>query len=253
LSVLGEVTSPDLTAFLQVFALHDNRSVTTWTNSSAADWLAALFSTLTGKVNNVATARLNAVAHYSASNAMFEAFLDETMTYSCPIWLPSSDPAAATETLADAQRRKLRNAIRAAHIKPTDHVLEIGSGWGSFAILAASETGCRITTITPSAEQKTLIEARVKAAGLSDRIRVLQADYREVPLDEGVYFDKVVSIEMLEHVGHKFFATYFGCVHRYLKPRGGIGVFQSIVMNEPGYDDYVRKDDFIKRYIFPGG
>ncbi|KAI0137189.1 cyclopropane-fatty-acyl-phospholipid synthase [Xylariales sp. AK1849] len=249
--MLGEVSSPDLTSFLQIFALRANRPVTAWAHSSAADKLSVLLNTVFGRVNNVATARLNAVSHYSASNDIFAAFLDPTMTYSCPIWLPATDPAAETETLEETQKRKLRNVVSAALIKSTDHVLEIGSGWGSFALLAVAETGCRVTTITLSAEQKQLIEQRIKVAGFSDRIQVLQCDYREVPYDEP--FDKVVSIEMLEHVGHQFLETYFENVNRYLKPIGGIGVFQSITMNEPGYAEYIRKDDFFKRYIFPGG
>ncbi|KAK8039406.1 hypothetical protein PG993_007817 [Apiospora rasikravindrae] len=302
----GEVDSPDLTTFLVIMLLAENRTATAWTKQTAYDAFfrrSIVGPALLRKAHDVATARLNAVRHYSLSNAIFAAFLDDTMTYSCPLWRePTGGPAAPTvmaetqdgpektayhpdadtgvdddDTLEEAQKRKLRHIVRAARIKPTDHVLEIGGGWGSFAILAARETGCRMTTITPSEEQASLIRERVAAAAAAasslspDQVQVLVCDYREVLSalsattkaaavgrrgEEVVAtkFDKIVSIEMLEHVGHECFETYFRCVDRYLKDGpGGIAVFQSITMSDAHYDAYLRGDDFIRRYVFPGG
>ncbi|RMY21625.1 hypothetical protein D0865_16607, partial [Hortaea werneckii] len=250
--MLGEVECPDLTAFFKVFITNRNylANGTTFT------------STLSGKIagfvrstNTLTNARLNISAHYDISNDMFAAFLSPDMTYSCPIWLPKSDPACTQETLEQAQHRKLTRFLTNAHIKPSDHVLEIGTGWGSFAILAVQQTGCRITSLTLSAEQKTLAEQRIAAAGLADRITVLLADYRALvpgPTDREK-FDKVVSIEMLEAVGAEYLETYFRCIDRLLKSEGGVAVFQCITMPESRYEGYRNSDDFIRRYIFPGG
>ncbi|KAK8077224.1 cyclopropane-fatty-acyl-phospholipid synthase [Apiospora saccharicola] len=301
----SEVDSPDLTAFLVVVLLAENRAATAWTKRTAYDaffrW-SVVGPALLRKAHDVATARLNAVRHYSLSNAVFAAFLDESMTYSCPLWRePRGGPSFAMtttntkageeipekktelnghhdaeekdkdDTLEEAQKRKLRFIVRAARIKPTDHVLEIGGGWGSFAILAARETGCRVTTITPSEEQASLIRERVAAAtcpSLSPgQVQVLVCDYREVmpalsattmaagKTTTTKKFDKIVSIEMLEHVGHECFETYFRCVDSYLTDApGGIAVFQSITMSDAHYEAYLRGgDDFIRRYVFPGG
>lgn len=142
-----------------------------------------------------------------------------------------------------------------ARIRSSDHVLEIGTGWGSFAILAVETTGCRVTSITLSTEQKTLAEERIKAAGYEDKIKVLLCDYRSlpVPADEQDKYDKVVSVEMLEAVGAKYLSTYFRCVDELLKSEGGIAVFQSSTIPESRYDAYCKSDDFIRRYIFSGG
>lgn len=184
---------------------------------------------------------------------MFAAFLSGDMTYSCPIWLPTSDPKSVFQSLEDAQDLKLHYFIKAAKLKATDNVLEIGTGWGSFAIAAVQITGCRITSLTLSREQKELAEERITAAGLQDHIEVLLCDYRALPAPkEGVY-DKVVSIEMLEAVGREYLETYFGCVHRLLKSDGGIAVFQCITMPETRYETYAKSEDFIRKYIFPGG
>lgn len=257
--MLHEVSTRHLTAVFEFF-IHNGRTLNKSTTT------AGLFASVFGRlmsltpriiplpwktINNISTARLNATAHYSLSNDMFEAFLSPDMTYSAPIWLPSSDLGARTESLEDAQRRKLQYAISATRIQESDHVLEIGTGWGSFAIQAVQRTGCRVTTVTPSGEQKHLAEARIRALGLENRIVVVQKDYRE--LDGLGPFDKIVSIEMIEHVGHEFLDTYFSCVDRYLKQDGGIGFFQCITIPETRYENYRRGEDFIKKYVFPGG
>ncbi|KAH8716366.1 Tuberculostearic acid methyltransferase UfaA1 [Beauveria bassiana] len=248
--MLGEISTPDLTAVFEFFVQNASKK------SILAGWrVIGIFSAMARAVlqraNHVATAKLNAVAHYSLGNDMFSAFLSQDMTYSAALWLPITDPRSKGETLHEAQMRKLHYAVSSARIKSTDHVLEIGSGWGSFAILAAQTTGCRVTTVTPSLAQKQLVERRVADAKLSEHIRVFLGDYREVETLK-TKFDKIVSIEMIEHVGHKFLDTYFACMDRYLKD-DGIGYFQCITIPEARYDAYVKGQDFIQKYIFPGG
>lgn len=259
--MLGEISTSTLTAVLE-FLIRNSQAI----NQPAT---AGLFSLIFGPAarsllllpwrglagqNTISTSRLNAAAHYSLGNAIFSAFLSPDMTYSAPLWLPRSDPLSEVETLEDAQLRKLRHALAAARVRASDHVLEIGTGWGSFAVLAARETGCRVTTATLSDEQARFAEARVRAAGLQGRVVVVRADYRELDGELlGGPFDKVVSIEMVEHVGPEFLDGYFGCVDRYLKLDGGIGYFQSITIPEGRYERYLQGEDFIKKYIFPGG
>lgn len=201
----------------------------------------------------MANSQLNVSAHYDISNAMFAAFLSDDMTYSCPIWQPLSDPKSQNENLESAQDTKLQYFIDAAKIKSSDHVLEIGTGWGSFAIAAVKKTGCRITSLTLSREQKELAEERIAAAGYTENIEVLLCDYRALPTPREGLYDKVVSIEMLEAVGREFLDQYFDCINRLLKPEGGIAVFQCITMPETRYEGYAKGEDFIRKYIFPGG
>ena len=185
------------------------------------------------RTNTLTTARLNIAAHYDISNEMFAAFLSPDMTYSCPMWLPKSNPLHLEESLEQAQERKLMRFVENTKIKQSDRVLEIGTGWGSFAIIAVRKTGCRVTSLTLSIEQKALAEERIAEAGLTDRIEVLLCDYRALPVsnEEGPY-DKIVSIEMLEAVGKEYLSTYFGCVDKLLKKEGGIACFQCITMPE---------------------
>ena len=201
----------------------------------------------------MANARLNIAAHYDISNTMFAAFLSDDLTYSCPIWTPTTDAKSSNETLESAQSTKLQYFIDHARIKSTDHVLEIGTGWGSFAIAAVKATGCRVTSLTLSREQKDLADERIAAAGCTDNVEVLLCDYRALPMPKEGPYDKLVSIEMLEAVGREFLETYFNCVHKLLKPNGGIAVFQCITMPESRYEAYAKGEDFIRKYIFPGG
>lgn len=149
--------------------------------------------------------------------------------------------------------RKLDRFIKKARIKGSDHVLEIGNGWGSLAIRAVQKTGCRVTSLTLSREQKELADKRIAAAGLTNHIEVLLCDYRALPTPKEEYYDKIVSIEMLEAVGREFLATYFVCVDKLLRPEGGIAVFQCTTMPETRYEGYTQGEDFIQKYIFPGG
>ncbi|TKA35350.1 hypothetical protein B0A54_13429 [Friedmanniomyces endolithicus] len=249
--MLGEVACPDITAFFKVFIV--NRPYlsngTTFLSSISGKIASFVRST-----NTLTNARLNISAHYDISNDMFAAFLSPDMTYSCPIWLPKSNSMASQETLEQAQYRKLCRFVTNAKIRATDHVLEIGTGWGSFAILAVEKTGCRVTSLTLSAEQKRLAEDRIRQAGFQDRIQVLLCDYRSLPVPrEPAKYDKIVSIEMLEAVGAEYLETYFRCIDQLLKSDTGVAVFQCITMPESRYEVYSRSDDFIRRYIFPGG
>nr|POE72410.1 tuberculostearic acid methyltransferase ufaa1 [Quercus suber] len=249
--MLGEVACADLTAFFKVFIVNrPHLSNGTTLTSNISGKIAGLIR----RTNTLTNARLHISAHYDISNDMFAAFLSPDMTYSCPIWLPISDPLCSQETLEQAQERKLQRFITNANIKSSDHVLEIGTGWGSFAMLAVEKTGCRVTSLTLSAEQKKLAEERIAARGFHDKIKVLLCDYRSLQVkQESEKFDKIISIEMLEAVGAEFLETYFRCVDNLLKSEGGVAVFQCITMPESRYEAYSKSDDFIRRYIFPGG
>jgi len=214
--------------------------------------IAATITRLARTANTLANALLNAEAHYDISNEIFAAFLSKDMTYSSAIWDEQSSEHDEPETLEAAQLRKLQRLINCTRIKKSDHVLEIGTGWGSFAIEAVKKTGCKVTSLTLSVEQKALAEKQIAAAGFADSIQVLLMDYRALPVPL-IPYDKVVSIEMIENVGREFLPTYFTCVHKLLKRDGGIAAFQCITMPEGRYDSYVRGEDFIRKYIFPGG
>lgn len=196
--------------------------------------------------NSPAVALNNASAHYDLSNEIFSAFLSEDMTYSCPIWrvpypfskLPVGMAEDNDETLETAQMRKITYIIQNARITETDHVLEIGTGWGSFAIEAVRRTNCRITSLTLSLEQKLLAEKRIREAGLSHRITILLSDYRCLPPQR---YDKIISVEMVEHVGRSCLATYFRCIDRLLKTDGGIAVLQSSTMPDCRLHEYARR------------
>ena len=194
-----------------------------------ASVLISAFSAFVAPWNNPRNSSLNVAAHYDVCNEMFESFLSPDMTYSCAIW--SQGPHDLKETLETAQLRKIHHVIRAAKIQSSDHVLEIGTGWGKFAIEAVRSINCSVTSVTLSKDQKTTAEQRIAAAGFSDRIKVILCDYRTLSRPE-VPYDKVVSIEMVEHVGSQYLETYFGTVDRLLKPEGGVAVFQSTTKPE---------------------
>ncbi len=164
---------------------------------------------------------------------MFAAFLSRDMTYSCPIWrtAPFEESNRMVESLEDAQHRKLQRFIRGAKLTASDHVLEIGTGWGSFAIEAVKQTGCRVTSITLSRKQKELAEKRIKLAGVAHRVEVKLMDYRDLPTHTKP-FDKIISIEMVEAVGKAHLAEYFAGIHRLLKQDDGIAMLQCITIPE---------------------
>ncbi|MCH2211728.1 MAG: cyclopropane-fatty-acyl-phospholipid synthase family protein [Fuerstiella sp.] len=186
--------------------------------------------------------RRHIAAHYDLCNEFFELFLDPTMMYSSG-WFETSD-----SSLHQASVAKLDRICRKLDLRPTDEVLEIGTGWGGFALHAVRNFGCGLTTTTISDAQFSKARSRIIEAGISDRVQLLNNDYRDL---DGQY-DKIVSIEMVEAVGEKYLDTYFQHCARLLKP-GGRFVIQAIVMPEDRYDSYRRSVDFIQQYIFPGG
>jgi cyclopropane-fatty-acyl-phospholipid synthase len=185
--------------------------------------------------------RRNIAAHYDLSNEFFGLWLDPTMTYSCGIF----EPAGAT--LKEASIEKLDRACRKLRLTPTDHLLEIGTGWGSMSMRAAERYGCRVTTTTISRNQALLARERIAAAGLADRITVLETDYRDLA---GQY-DKVVSIEMIEAVGHDHHEDYFRTCSRLLKP-DGLMLLQAITLRDQRYARAAKTRDWLKEHIFPG-
>ena len=191
--------------------------------------------------NTRAGSRRNIAAHYDLGNDFFRLFLDETMMYSCAIF------ERPEMTLAEASRAKLEAVCRKLALAPGDHLLEIGTGWGGFALHAAGRYGCRVTTTTISPSQFELARERVRAAGLEDRVTVLLEDYRDLA---GRY-DKLVSIEMIEAIGHQQFEEFFRRSAARLAP-GGRMLLQSIVIDDRHYARARDEVDFIKRYIFPG-
>jgi cyclopropane-fatty-acyl-phospholipid synthase len=187
--------------------------------------------------NGLVRSRRNIAYHYDLGNDLFALMLDETMTYSCAVF---EHPEA---TLAEAQRAKYERLCRQLELRPDDHVLEIGCGWGGFARHAAESHGCRVTGITISHEQA--LVARERTRGLP--VEILEQDYRRI---EG-RFTKVVSIEMIEAIGDDQFGTFFATIDRVLAP-GGRAAVQSILVPEQRWDRYRRTPDWIERYVFPG-
>ena len=191
--------------------------------------------------NTRSGSRRNIAAHYDLGNAFFEMFLDENLMYSSAIF------ANASESLETASRRKLERICRKLDLQASDHVVELGSGWGGFALHAARHYGCRVTTATISAEQHALATRRIADAGLADRVSVLLRDYRD--LDST--YDKLVSIEMIEAIGHQYLDGYFAKCASLLKP-DGLALIQAITIEEARYEQALHSVDFIKRHIFPG-
>lgn len=187
-------------------------------------------------------ARANIQEHYDLGDHLYERFLDSSMTYSCAIFADRDD------TLEAAQRRKIHAMIEKADLKAGDHVLEIGSGWGSFAMEAARSVGCRVTTLTLSDNQFAAVQQRVKAAGLESLVEPRLCDFRRA----GGQYDKIVSIEMLEAVGHANLGNYFAKLDGLLKPLGRAAI-QVITYPDQQYDRYRRGCDWIQKHIFPGG
>jgi cyclopropane-fatty-acyl-phospholipid synthase len=196
------------------------------------EWLRA--NTLSGSQKNIA-------AHYDLGNDLFKIFLDPSLTYSSALF------ERPDMSLEEASMAKIDRMCRLIEAKPTDHIIEIGSGWGSFALHAATKYGCRLTTITLSEEQKKCVEARISQLGLEQQVTVLLKDYRKL---EG-QFDKLVSIEMIEAVGHKYLGDYFRQCSNLLKT-GGIAAIQAITLPDQAYAAHLKNVDFIQKYIFPG-
>jgi cyclopropane-fatty-acyl-phospholipid synthase len=191
--------------------------------------------------NTKAGSRKNILAHYDLGNDFYALFLDETMTYSCGIFEKKDS------TLREASEAKYDRICRKLQLTAGDRVLEIGTGWGGFAMHAARNYGVQLTTTTISDEQHQFAQNRIKAAGLEDRITLLKKDYRDL----SGKFDKLVSIEMIEAVGHHYLTAFFRTCSRLLK-EDGMMALQAITIGDQIFDRHKRSVDFIKRYIFPG-
>jgi cyclopropane-fatty-acyl-phospholipid synthase len=237
----GQWSSPDLEALIELASL--NRSAL----ALAKGWWRRPLEiprrlAHRARRNTQAKARENISAHYDLGNDFYRLFLDETMTYSSAVF------ASPEQSLADAQRNKYRLLAKGAGLAAGMHVLEIGSGWGGFALYAAGEIGCRVTSITISKEQHDLARERVRAAGLEHLVDIELRDYRDIT---GQY-DAIVSIEMLEAVGAEYYTTYFEACDRALKP-GGRFSLQVITFPDATYETQLRGANWIQTYIFPGG
>ncbi len=209
-------------------------------------WLAALGKAANRLLhrrrrNHVEGSRENIGHHYDLGNDFYRLWLDPTLAYSCAMF------EAPDQSLEAAQRAKFEAICRKLRLGPGDHLLEIGTGWGGFALHAARTRGCRVTTTTISRQQFDFAKDLFQREGLSDRIDLRLEDYRHLA---GQY-DKAVSIEMFEAVGLEYYDAYFGAVERLLKP-GGAFLLQTITMNERRFPDYIRQSDWIQKHIFPG-
>ena len=236
----GEWDSPNLTAVLECGVLNGQRFSEFFTVSP----LKRLFDRLVHALrpNTRAGARRNIHAHYDLGNAFYERWLDPTMTYSSALF------ESRSQTLQSAQTAKYRALADMMDLKPGEHVLEIGCGWGGFAEYAAGERGARVTGLTISREQLAYAQARLQRQGLGERVDLRFQDYRDV----AGAFDKVASIEMFEAVGEKYWPAYFGKIRDVLKP-GGAAALQIITIEDEAFETYRRTVDFIQKYVFPGG
>ncbi len=195
--------------------------------------------------NSRANARRNIAFHYDLGNDFYEQWLDRTMSYSSALF---ADPISDSESLEDAQHRKVSALLDRLDLRPGSSLLEIGCGWGGLAEIAAAGYGADVTGITLSVEQKAYADARIAAAGLSDRARFEICDYRDVPGQ----FDAVASVEMVEAVGEEYWPAYMDAIARALKP-GGRAAIQYIDIDDAIFESYRTDADFIQTYIFPGG
>ncbi len=194
------------------------------------------------RANTKTQAKENISYHYDLGNEFYKMWLDDTMAYSAGMFIQPN------ETLKDAQLNKFKLMYERLDLKPEHHLLEIGSGWGGFAIYAAQRSGCRVTSITLSKEQLAEAQIRAQKAGVDDRVSFELRDYRDVHQT----YDRVVSIEMYEAVGEEYWPGYFAAISKALKP-GGKAAIQGITIAPGVFPDYRIKRDFIQKYIFPGG
>lgn len=239
----GEWASDDPVALFELFMLNAGplgdtaRAKGPW---KLVNWLAHRL-----RANDPRQSRRNIAHHYDLGNDFYAAWLDRGMTYSSAIF---AEPIAAKEPLERAQDRKVRLLLDRLDLKPGQHLLEIGCGWGGLAEIAARDYDVRVTCLTLSAEQKAYADGRLAAAGLTDRVRIQLCDYRDVT---GRY-DAVASVEMVEAVGEEYWPAYLQAIARALKG-GGRAALQLISIRDDLFDRYAASADFIQTYVFPGG
>ena len=237
----GWWTSPDITQVTRFFSR--NLAMMDYWDSRFGLFLKP-FKTVRylKRLNSKGQAKRNILAHYDLGNDLYEAFLDPKMQYSSALY------ASKEISLEEAQVNKLTRICEQLDLKETDHLLEVGSGWGGLAIFAAKNYGCRVTTTTISDEQFAYAKNRIVSEGLSEQINLLSKDYRSL---EGT-FEKVVSVEMIEAVGRKYLSGYFSKLNDLLKP-SGLLMLQAITIADQRYKSYRNSEDFIQKHIFPGG
>jgi cyclopropane-fatty-acyl-phospholipid synthase len=237
----GKWSSPDLTQVIRIMARNQSRldeidNKTRWVTSIRNWWLRRQ------NLNSEKGSKRNILAHYDIGNDLYQRFLDASMQYSSAIY------SADATNLPLAQKNKMRIICERLDLKPEDHVIEIGTGWGGLAIYMATHVGCKVTTTTISDAQFDYAQQKVNQLNLNDKITLLKQDYRQL---EGQY-DKLVSIEMIEAVGHEYLSAFFTTCSGLLKPDGKM-LLQSITIADGRYEQYRKKVDFIQKYIFPGG
>jgi len=232
--------SPDLAALLAVMHVNEPHYRGPYEKNPLSRFVGWLRHKL--RANSRAGARTNIEYHYDLGNEFYKMWLDETLAYSSGMFL------RADESLKQAQLNKFRLMYERLDLRADHHLLEIGSGWGGFAIHAAQQSGCRVTSITLSREQLAEAHRRAQAAGVGDRVTFELRDYRDLHQA----YDRAVSIEMYEAVGEQYWPAYFGAIARALRP-GGRAAIQGITISPKLFPEYRLKQDFIQKYIFPGG
>ncbi len=239
--IAGKWSSPDLTAVIRIFARAQQQ---TDALEQKKPWLTKLKYALLHRSNrnSQAGSKKNILAHYDLGNELYSRFLDPQMMYSSAIYPQEG------ATLAEAQQHKLLTICQRLELKASDHLLEIGTGWGGLAIYAAQHYGCKVTTTTISDAQYAYAKQRIEELGLTEQITLLKKDYRDLTGE----YDKLVSIEMIEAVGFEYLPSFFQQCNQRLKP-GGKLLIQSITIADQRFDYYKHNVDFIQRYIFPGG
>ncbi|WCJ25943.1 Cyclopropane-fatty-acyl-phospholipid synthase [Euphorbia peplus] len=255
----GDFSLPDgdeglFNLFMLMLVNKDAKKSSTKLKTKRGWWTPLMFTAVLGsgklfyqhvlRQNSLTQARRNISRHYDVSNDVFSLFLGETMIYSTGIF------KAQDEDLKTAQLRKISVLVEKARIEKMHHVLDIGCGWGTFGIEVVKRTGCKYTGITLSQQQLNFAELKVKQAGLQDNITLELCDYRQLPKTHK--YDRIISCEMIEHVGDEYMDEFFGCCESLLADNG-LFVLQFISMADEEYDEYKRSAGFIKEYIFPGG
>jgi cyclopropane-fatty-acyl-phospholipid synthase len=230
----------DLVALIRLLVINSNL-VDGMESGSAkiGGWLMRIMHAFTR--NTRSGSKKNIAAHYDLGNELFKLFLCDNLMYSSAIY------ANENESLEIASERKLQRICQKLDLKPSDHLVEIGTGWGGMALYAAKHFGCKVTTTTISREQHALASERIQAAGLNDNVTLLLNDYRDL----NGHYDKLVSIEMIEAIGHQYLDTYMAKCASLLKPNG-LALIQAITIEDSRYEQALKSVDFIKRYVFPG-
>ncbi|MBD0410346.1 SAM-dependent methyltransferase [Pseudoalteromonas distincta] len=239
--ILGHWSCDNLTSFIEIFAINEKQL-------DEFEKKFAFFSNITHRFNHIKNknsesgSKKNIVAHYDLGNELYESFLSKEMLYSSAVY-PTKEA-----TLEEAQQYKLKRICEQVELQENDSVIEIGTGWGAFAIYAATHYDCHVTTTTISDEQHDYVANKIVELGLESKITLLKLDYR---LLKGKY-DKLVSIEMIEAVGHEYLPSFFTQCGELLKDDGAM-LIQAITIGDQRYKHYLKNSDFIQQYIFPGG